>query len=80
VQCQQQFGVTLRPNWCVQKHHHSSSIIHHSPFVAGDYELTCLCRARIQFGGFNLTSSSNIIFSNGLLGTYYHLAERVASG
>jgi hypothetical protein len=55
-------------------------IIHHSPFVAGDYELTCLCRARIQFGGFNLTSSSNIIFSNGLLGTYYHLAERMASG
>ncbi|ELR16807.1 lysosomal ProX carboxypeptidase [Acanthamoeba castellanii str. Neff] len=42
AQCQQQFGVTLRPNW-----------------------------ARIQFGGFNLTSSSNIIFSNGLLDPWH---------
>jgi hypothetical protein len=27
-------------------------------------------RARIQYGGFNITSSSNIIFSNGLLGMH----------
>eukprot|EP01092_Planopodium_desertum_P015380 TRINITY_DN813_c0_g1_i1.p1 TRINITY_DN813_c0_g1~~TRINITY_DN813_c0_g1_i1.p1 ORF type:complete len:226 (+),score=16.61 TRINITY_DN813_c0_g1_i1:59-679(+) len=40
--CQQQFGVSLRPNWPI-----------------------------VHWGGFNLGSASNIIFSNGLLDPWH---------